>query len=195
MESTLSDDLQNFLQEESTQTFLANATKFVQLIENQTLSKEQFFTQSHEALIDLYTAGQKLKCIPLKYSGSEYECEKMDEQLFNNKNANMIAELGNNAFYWETFNPTYLEIDGKPGLGWTISDREPSQGWLVTDFADIYRDLKIGLEKIKLNNNAAVEDSLWELHFGFYHHWGGNCINALRALHYIWYDSKLKHKG
>jgi hypothetical protein len=72
-----------------------------------------------------------------------------------------------------------------------ITDKEPTQGWLVDDFADIYRDLKIELTKIeKIGTDEAVEDALWQLKWSFTNHWGQHCINALRALHYLWYDGK-----
>ena len=190
MTNTLSTDIQAFLQKDTTKNFLSTAQAFVDLLEKDNVSKDQFCRQAHFALTDLYAAGQKLESIELKYSGPDYNCEKSDDELFINNNTDRIAELGKDVFYWEVFDPTYFEEDGQPGQGWEISDKEPTQGWLVDDFADIYRDLKIELEKIKLDNDAAVEDALWQLHFGFYHHWGNHCINAMRALHYLWYDGK-----
>ena len=89
------------------------------------------------------------------------------------------------------FNPSYTEQEGQPGLGWKISDKEASQGWLVDDFFDIYRDLKIELSKIDtIATDEAIEDALWELKWGFFHHWGNHCINAMRYLHYWHFEGK-----
>ena len=178
MTTTLSTDIQTFLQKDTTKNFLTTAQTFVDLLEKDDISKETFYRQANIVLADLYAAGQKLESIELKYSGADYECEKSDDELFIQKNINLISELGKDVFYWEIFDPT------------DSNDKEPTQGWLVDDFADIYRDLKIGLEKIKLNNDAAVEDAMFDFHFSFRHHWGNHCINALRALHYLWYDGK-----
>lgn len=72
--------------------------------------------------------------------------------------------------------------------GWKIADKEPTQGWLIEDFSDIYRDLKIELNKIDtIATNEAVEDALWQLKWSFFNHWGNHCINAIRYLHYYCY--------
>ena len=178
MTKILSIDIQTFLQKDTTKNFLSAAQTFVNLLEKNDISKEIFYRQAHTALAELYTAGQKLENIELKYSGSDYKCEKSDDELFTQKNINLISELDKDSFYWQIFDPT------------DSSDLEPTQGWLVDDFADIYRDLKIGLEQIKLNNDAAIEDAMFGFHFSFQHHWGNHCINALRALHYLWYEGK-----
>lgn len=178
MIKTLSSDIKAFLEKDTTKKLLLSAQTFVDLLDNDNISKEQFYKQAHIALTELYLAGQKFESIELKYSGSDYNCEKTRDELFVSNNKCLIASLEKDVFYWEIFDPT------------DSNDKEPTQGWLVDDFGDIYRDLKIELEKIKLDNAAAVEDALWQLHFGFYAHWGNHCINAMRALHYLWYEGK-----
>ena len=70
-------------------------------------------------------------------------------------------------------------------------ENEPTQGWLVDDVADIYADLKEELYKIEqIGTDEAIEDGLWQLKFGFTTHWGNHCVNAIRVLHYIYYDGK-----
>jgi hypothetical protein len=190
MKAQLSNELLQFLDLDTTRKFLAAAQEFVDVIEDKTISKNEFLRRSHSALIELYSSGQKLQEIKLKYSSAASDFDR--NELFDNKNAGVISELGEQAFYWEVLDPTYLEKHETPEPGWTISDREPSQGWLVDDFADIYRDLKIELEKInKIGTDEAVEDALWQLKFSFRNHWGGHAINAMRHLHYYWYDNKL----
>jgi hypothetical protein len=185
----LSTDIKEFLNRKSTETIILAARQFIELLETKDIVKEAFYSKAHTALLDLYSAGYKLDQIELKHSSDDKNFDS--EAIFENKNAGQISELGAEAFYWEIFDPTYSENDGQPNAGWTITDREPTQGWLVDDFADIYRDLKIELTKIdNIGTDEAVEDALWQLKWSFAHHWGRHCINALRYFHYLYYDGK-----
>ena len=185
----LSIDIKEFLAKTSTKTFLLAARQFVGLLETKTINKEEFYSKAHNALIDLYSAGYKLEPIKLKYSSEETDFNR--DEIFDNKNVGKISELGAETIYWEIFDPIYSEKDGQPNASWAIEDKEATQGWLVDDFADIYRDLKIELIKIdNIGTDKAVEDALWNLKWSFHHHWGNHCINALRYFHYLYYDGK-----
>ncbi|MDR2009754.1 MAG: DUF5063 domain-containing protein [Bacteroidales bacterium] len=175
----LSTDLKEILEKETTQTFLKSARQFIEIVENDKIDKEKFYNIAHTTLIDLYAAGHKLEIIDLKYSSSDSNFEDPSDNIFKAKNIELMSSLGQDCFYWEVFDPTYNK------------ENKPTQGWLVDDFSDIYRDLKTELNKIdNITTDEAVEDALWQLRFGFYHHWGNHCINAIRALHYLWYDGK-----
>jgi len=179
----LSTDIKDFLKRASTETFLYAARQFVGLLEAANVDKGIFYSKAHAALLDLYSAGYKLDQIELKYSSDNNDFDP--NTLFEDRNAGQISELGAEAFYWEVFDPTYSEKEGQQKSGWTITDREATQGWLVDVFADIYRDLKIELLKIdNIGTDEAVEDALWQLKWSFNHHWGQHCINALRYFHY-----------
>ncbi len=189
MTDKLSTDIREFLERTSTQTFLFAARQFVDLLETENIDKKIFYSKAHSALLDLYLAGHTLDQIELNYSSADSDFDR--ETIFENKNLGLITELGEETFYWEIFDPTYSENNGKPNDGWKTTDREASQGWIVDDFADIYRDLKIELIKIeKIGTDEAVEDALWQLKWSFAHHWGKHCINALRYFHYLYYDGK-----
>lgn len=176
MELELSNSILDFLNLDTTKSFLVAANQFVSILEADNITKEDFIKQSHCALISLYSTGYKLQEIELIYSSVDSDFDR--EKLFDNKNRNLISDLGLQAFYFEAFDPNF----DKEG--------DLSQGWLVDDFADIYQDIKIELEKLKLGTNEATEDALWQLKFSFRHHWSDHCINALRYLHYYWYDNK-----
>jgi hypothetical protein len=176
MTTQLSNDIIDFLNLDTTRNFLVAAQQFVDILESENISKDNFLKQSHSALIDLYSAGLKLTEIELIYSGADSDFDK--DNFFDNKNLNLISELGGQAYYFESFDPTYEK------------EESPSQGWLVDDFADIYQDLKIELQKLKVGTNEATEDALWQLKFSFRNHWGRHCINALRYLHYFRHDNK-----
>jgi hypothetical protein len=146
MNTEIATDIKEFLERTSTKTFLFAAREFVALLETTIPGKEEFCSKAHTALLELYSAAHKLDQIELKYSSAESDFDR--DTIFENKNIGQISELGQEAFYWEIFDPTYSEREEQPNTDWTISDREASQGWLVDDFADIYRDLKIELIKL-----------------------------------------------
>jgi hypothetical protein len=189
MTTNLSKDIIDFLEKTPTKTFLLAAQQFVSLLEDKTIYKNSFYLKAHTILLELYLAGYKLEQIDLKYFSDNNNIGR--GVVFENKNVGLISELGEEAFYWEIFDPTYSEKEKEPNLGWKITDREATQGWLVDDFTSIYRDLKIELRKIdSIGTNEAVEDALWQLKWSFAHHWGQHCINALRYLHYLCYEGK-----
>lgn len=188
----LSTEITELLNKKSTSDFLDAARRFVILLENGDLNKETFYKESHKALSELYLTTLKLESVDLIYSGPETNFEEIDKDELRKMNKNLISTLEKDCFYWEVFDPTYSEENGKPEQGWKVTDKEPSQGWLVDDFSDIYTDLKVELTKIdQIGTDEAIEDALWQLKFGFNHHWGNHCINAMRALHYLWYDGKV----
>jgi hypothetical protein len=174
MKTNLDPYLESLLKTENIKSLLEAANTFVSLLEDKTIDDKVFVKKAHLALVNLYSNGIKLPEIDLKYSKDFNR-----DDLFDNKYAGKINNLGIEAFYWEVFDPAYAE-----------EDKEATQGWLNDDFSDIYKDIKIEIEKIKLGTNEAVEDGLWSLKWGFINHWGNHCINAMRALHYLWYDGK-----
>lgn len=187
----LSTEIQTFLEKGATKSFLIIANDFVKLLEEEQTENNNFVSLAHDKLIELYIAGQKLEQIELKYSSHQSDFEPPDSEYFLERNKSLISLLGKDTFYWKVFDPTYSESDGNPDGGWKISDKEASQGWLVDDFADIYRDLKTGLEQMKIGTDEAIEDALWDMKWSFVNHWGNHCINAMRYLHFLHYEGKL----
>jgi len=61
-------------------------------------------------------------------------------------------------------------------------DSEAISGSLADDIADIYRDLKKGLE-LKETYPRQPEAAIWQWRFGFYSHWGKHAMDALLAIH------------
>jgi hypothetical protein len=177
MSNKISEDIKIFLEKESTQLFLKAAHNFVNLLENEKISFQDFINKAHSSLLELYITGYHLEEIHLKYSDVDKQINTDDDTLL--KDQNVISQLGKECFYWEVFDPTYPQ-----------KEIEPVQGFLEDDFGDIYRDLKRELEKIKLNSNESIEDALWQMKFSFKNHWGNHCIDAMRALHYLWYEGK-----
>ena len=76
--------------------------------------------------------------------------------------------------YWDVFDP--LKED----------EKEPVHHSLADDLADIYRDLKGGLD---LFDSGHVIEAVWEWRFSFRTHWGQHLTGARRALHsYLQYE-------
>jgi len=179
MTKSLSLDIKTFLQKDTTKNFLKSAQLFIDLLEKKDISKDSFLKQAHIILIDLYLKGHQLEQIDLKYSSVDTVIEKSDVKYFKSQNQALVALLGEEAFYWEIFDP--------------INDKEekPVQGWLVDDFVDIYHDLKIELGKIKIGTDEAIEDALWQMKWSFLNHWGMHCVSSIRALHFLCYEGKV----
>jgi Domain of unknown function (DUF5063) len=187
----LSTEITILLNKKSTTDFLIAARQFLALLENGDSKQETFFKDSHKALSELYRTALELESVELIHSGPDSKFDEIDKDELRKMNKNLISNLGKDCYYWEVFDPMYTEQHAKPEQGWEVTDKEPSQGWLVDDFADIYSELKTELHKIdQIGTDEAIEDALWLLKFGFNHHWGNHCINAMRALHYLWYDGK-----
>lgn len=96
---------------------------------------------------------KNLEQIELNYSSADDAFDR--ESLFENKNNHIISELGQAAFYREVFDPAYDK------------DSKPAQGCLIDDYGDIYRDIRIELNKIKTGTDKAIEDAFWQLKSGF----------------------------
>lgn len=90
------------------------------------------------------------------------------------------AKFGKHDSYWLVFNPYF------PGKD------DPVQGSLADDIADIYRDLKVGLNCWGSDSKSKVEDSVWHWKFNFEQHWGRHLGEALRALYTLRFDYLLE---
>ncbi|WBL23726.1 DUF5063 domain-containing protein [Zunongwangia sp. HRR-M8] len=175
----LTEEIQSLLESKESQDFLKIARGFIELVENKEITEQEFYPQIHKKLTELYNAGLSLKTVDLIHSSEKSKFDNVSEDELKKRNVNLISSLGKDCFYWEVFDPTYEK------------ENEPTQGWLVDDVADIYADLKEELYKIdQIGTDEAIEDGLWQLKFGFTSHWGNHCVNAIRALHYIYYDGK-----
>lgn len=176
----LTPEIVELLNKKSTIVFLNAARQFVTLIENSNLYQNSFYEDSHKALSELYMSGLELETIDLLHSEAENKLDEVTNDELRKINSNLISILGKDCFYWDILAPTNTEQSEKP-----------VQSWLVDDFANMYVTLNEEITKIdQIGTNEAIEDALWKLKFGFHHHWGNHCINAMRALHYLWYDGK-----
>jgi hypothetical protein len=88
-------------------------------------------------------------------------------------------KLGDWDLYWEVWDPTENNEATDP-----TKENEAIHGSLADDFADIYRDLKEGLN-LSEALQALPEDNIWHWRLGYYSHWGKHAIDALRTIHFL----------
>jgi hypothetical protein len=73
---------------------------------------------------------------------------------------------------WVVFDP--LKLDREDPMITTLSDC----------LADIWKDLKPGLEALDVDRQRYWNQALWKWRFSFQTHWGRHAIDALRAIHF-----------
>jgi hypothetical protein len=95
---------------------------------------------------------------------------RMNEAQWGQLYESLKVKLGSVTLYWEVWDPT--------------KDNEAIHGSLADDFADIYRDLKEGLN-LSESNQAPPEDNIWHWRLGYYSHWGKHAIDAVRTIHFL----------
>ncbi|MCW2753202.1 MAG: hypothetical protein JWQ32_613 [Marmoricola sp.] len=67
--------------------------------------------------------------------------------------------------------------------GWLLAARDLATGSLADDLADVWRDLREGLDALTMN--ARWDDVAWEWRFGLDVHGGKHAVEAVRAIHEI----------
>ena len=83
---------------------------------------------------------------------------------------NLLKEkLGDWDLYHQVFDPT--------------ADNEAIFGTLADDIADIYSDLKEGLD-LSETSSTPPDDVIWEWRLLFYSHWGKHAMDALLTIHF-----------
>ena len=75
---------------------------------------------------------------------------------------------------------------GGDDLYWTVvpfgeDERAELTASLADDLADIYRDVKEGLDLAAAG--ASDNEVLWQWRFNFWAHWGRHAVEALRTIH------------
>lgn len=108
-------------------------------------------------------------CIEQSHAAHGTELEKR-RQLHNA----LKEKLGDWDLYWQVFDPT--------------KDSEAIQGSLADDIADVYGDLKDGLNHMA-NDKAFPRDAIFAWRLGFYSHWGRHAMNALYTIHSLLTDT------
>jgi hypothetical protein len=139
------------------------------------LKRGEFVWQLAEHFVALYDAGMKL---PFAMADDEtHTLESITNDEWQALYERLGAKLGEVNDYSFMFDP--YDLTATPVIG-SLSD----------DAADVYRDLKDGL--VVLAEGGALEDAVWEWHFGFDNHWGRHAAHALYALHSLTHPGSVK---
>jgi hypothetical protein len=85
----------------------------------------------------------------------------------------LAAMLGAHDSYRQVYDP--FESAEHDVVGGSLSD----------DLADIYRDLKRGVDEWCDADSVGRQDIVWEWRFGFESHWGQHLLSALRVAHWL----------
>ena len=156
---------------QDTDRFAELAQRYVQLIDSHERQDLQaFVVLVHPLLVDLYRAALVLPAVePTEEDLPDRPGLDQWGRIFQS----LGAKFGSRNQYSEMFDPY-----DAPGT-------EPVHPAISDDLADIYVDLKQGLNRWK---EGTKDDAVWQWRFLFESHWGRHATDALRALHALVFD-------
>ncbi|HEY4009943.1 MAG TPA: DUF5063 domain-containing protein [Acidobacteriaceae bacterium] len=123
-----------------------------------------------DVLLPLYTAALALS-LPI---ASEDDLPEDTDRIRQERKAieQRLANAGFQDGFWVVFDP--LQLQRQDPLRTSVSDC----------MADIWSDLKPGLEALETDRSHYFDSAVWEWSFSFRTHWGRHAIDALRAIHF-----------
>jgi hypothetical protein len=159
--------------------FVNTAARYCLLLEHPVRDRDLWLADLLTTLAAVYAAAPHLRDLPLPEQGDQLpQTFRLTNDEWTALYTHLRHTLGGDAAYSAHFHPL-TPSDGPP---------EPGTGDLADDLADIYRDLKPGLTAWATENDAFLEDALYQwAHYGHAHHWGRHAVNAMRALHWLVY--------
>ena len=160
-----------------TEDFVRTALEFCALVEKPEQSGREFFINNMIKILPLLYL--KVSIIPpIEENYDSDLTTKVSEALYNKVEESVSQLLGVDNFYLETFHPDIRLSDSPVAV--KISE----------DLADIYQDLGNFIAVFKDGQKETMNDSLFLCVLNFKNYWGQHLLNALRALHYIKYNSE-----
>ena len=156
---------------EAIETFEERARAFCSTLEGTFGTGTEALRRLRDVLLPLYTAALALPSMSVTSAG---DLPEDTERITQQRRAieQRLTEAGFQNESWVVFDP--LRLDREDPLITTLSD----------GLADIWRDLKPGLEALDTNREKYHDDTLWDWRFSFWTHWGRHAIDALRAIHF-----------
>ncbi len=149
--------------------FVAVARRYCEWAEGNLENSVEELQRARLLLTELHLAAIKLPDIGV---GEQVEVDEVSSEAWQI----MFQRFGNLPVngYWDVFDP--LKEDEKEAVYNSLAD----------DLADIYRDVKDGLN---LFDAGHIIEAVWEWRFSFRTHWGQHLSGAQRALHsYLQYE-------
>lgn len=150
--------------------FAAVATRFCSLVDDRTKwMPKEFLSALHDILPELLYRGSAL---PETEPGPDHKTDLEEHtKRFSELLEPLRAYLGDLDTYWAVFNPADPE------------DREANACSLARDLAELYMDLKEGLEAPLGPVGAISARTAWDWQWGYKHHWGYHALAAYQAIH------------
>jgi hypothetical protein len=162
------------------------AQRFCSLVDSSvTLDKTEFLVELYRMIPELI--GEAMRLPGVESAVADNEVENPETLMSQTKPKARIGheewsqlykalqeKLGDWNLYWQVFDP--------------IKENEAIRGSLADDIADIYRDLKEGIEHME-SDKVLLRDIIFVWRYGFYSHWGRHAINALNTIHSLLYDT------
>jgi len=163
----------DYLQSDAFNALTNAAQNFCGYIENETtVSQEEFAVNVLTLLTTLYAAGLQ---IPELHYGDEIDTD-VDADISDTEKKNIISSIYKRIPF-SFYNITLYKHDLNRTENTALGD-------LGDDIADIYLDLKRALLKYNSPYLNGKAEAVFTLAFGFSHHWGDHCIDAMHSIHH-----------
>src|SRR6056297_1225541 len=166
----------NIVYDKSVTEFVTIAAEYCKFLENAyRFSKRDFLNKAHKILSLLY---YKATLLPKFHSVFDAENEKfVTEEEWDFIHQSVKKRLGYHDEYREVFDPL------------THEQVEQSTASIADNLADIYQDIKNFISLYHVSTEEIMNDALWECQMNFEDFWGQKLVNALKAIHSVFYSS------
>jgi hypothetical protein len=148
--------------------FTVQARDYCALIEDGPAPNSWMFAQA--CLMQLLLLYQLALQLPHAGPDSDDLLPRIEYETWNLVREKIAKRLARD-YYWAVFEPLEQELP------------EAIAGSLSDDLADIWRDLKPGLDVIDAGTTTSPNDLAWEWRVSFETHWGAHAVGAIAALH------------
>jgi len=157
--------------------FVTVAGEFCSFAENSLrFSKKDFLDKARKILPLLYLKGSLL---PKLESIFDDENEKfITEEEWDFIHDSVQKKLGFHDEYREVYDPL------------THEQVEQSTASISDNIADIYQDMKNFVTLYNIGTEEIMNDALWECQLNFEEFWGQKLVNALKAVHMVYFSGE-----
>jgi len=165
----------NIVYSEYVTEFVTVVSEYCKFVENTyRFSKRDFLNKAHKILPLLYL---KASLLPKFQSVFDDENEKfVSEEEWDFIHDSVKSKLGYHDEYREVFDPL------------THEQVEQSSASIADNLADIYQDIKNFISLYHIGSEEIMNDALWECQINFEEFWGQKLVNALKAIHTVFYS-------
>ena len=153
---------------EKIEAFASAASDYIGQIERtETMNAEALLTSMRQILPRLYLLALALPETEARRANDPPRLSHDDWQMVFE---GLTKTLGEYDLYWEVYNPV------------TPVAEEPIACTLSDDLADVWRDLKNGLNLYRSDDPDRMQSAAWSWRFHFKSHWSCHAVDALRAI-------------